>query len=188
MPSVTYTVLHVNSQVTATNIRQPGWDTLSYFIAFQTYSKTRAMWFIIYSPKATLSSLPTGKLKINNSFRIYKHKSWKLWDFRLRHYVLWHMVLLFINTDWELWLYFLYCLRENAYFCIKNIFAAVHYRDTQSMHSYVLCVLCPHFKHLQAWEGYGRPGYRTRLPCQDAYRGKSGLLGQSNSEFYYHSN
>lgn len=60
VPSVTYTAQHVNSQVTATNIRQPGWDTLSYFIAFQTHSKTRTMWFIIYTCKATLSFCANG--------------------------------------------------------------------------------------------------------------------------------
>lgn len=45
--------------------------------------------------------------------------------------------------------------------------------------------------HLEAQrlsEAHNSLGYRTRLPCQAAYHGESGLLGQSISEFYYHSN
>lgn len=120
-------------------------------------------------PKPPYPSLPMGKLKINNSFRTSKHKLWRLWDFHLRHYVLWHAVLFFINTDWELWLCFLYCRRGKCIFLHKMLFCCSslqRYRVNKDLSCIIsgsemqyVCVLCQHLKHLRGL----RRLWQTRL-------------------------
>lgn len=67
--SAVLSVTYIVSKVNATNIRLSGWNSLSHFIAFQMYFKTRTMWFIIYVYMAILY-LSSNRLKIHYLFSI----------------------------------------------------------------------------------------------------------------------
>lgn len=51
-----------------------------------------------------------------------------------------------------------------------------------------VCSPCLNLKQLKVPGDGASLGYWARLPCRAAYHGERGLLGQSNSEFYYYSN